>query len=182
MTRFLTPDFELTPKGQRVARWLTGIYGFLVALMCFLPQDVFPEVKEVSTPGIMQIGRLYILPVPFNSLVNANQVESPLDYFWILLQNVANIFLLFPLVLGLLFLFPKWRSWQKALLYSFYISLTIECTQLLIDLLIDAKRVFEVDDLWTNALGGLLAYVVYMGLKKAIKRFSKNVSPDLHEH
>ncbi|MGT2667409.1 VanZ family protein [Streptococcus rifensis] len=169
MTRFFKPDFELTHKGEEIVRWLTSIYGFLVALMCFLPQDVFPEVKEVSTPGIMQIGRLYILPIPFNSFVNANQVESPLDYFWILLQNAANVFLLFPLVLGLLFLFPKWRSWQKALLYSFYISLSIECTQLLLDLLIDAKRVFEIDDLGTNALGGLLAYGVYEGLKKAYK-------------
>jgi glycopeptide antibiotics resistance protein len=44
---------------------------------------------------------------------------------------------------------------------AFLISLGIECTQLLIDLLWDANRVFEIDDLWTNALGGVVAFACY---------------------
>lgn len=173
MRSLVTADFELTTLGRKVVGSLALFYGLLVALMCFLPQDLFPKVKEVSTPGIIQIGRLYILPIPFNSLVNAGEVTSPLDFFWILLQNISNIFLLFPLVLGFVFLFPKWRSWQKALLYSFCISLWIESTQLVLDLLMDAKRVFEIDDLWTNALGGLLAYGVYLRLGKFYKKLKR---------
>ena len=53
--------------------------------------------------------------------------------------------------------------------YSFYLSLFIECTQLLLDLLINAERVFEVDDLWTNTLGGVLAYGTYLLNKKYVK-------------
>lgn len=37
-------------------------------------------------------------------------------------------------------------------------SLSIEVTQILLDLLINANRVFEIDDLWTNTLGGYLAW------------------------
>ncbi|MGG6495876.1 UNVERIFIED_CONTAM: VanZ family protein, partial [Bacteroidetes bacterium 56_B9] len=48
-------------------------------------------------------------------------------------------------------------------------SLFIECTQLLLDLLIDAQRVFEVDDLWTNTLGGVLAYGLYRLIVKGWK-------------
>ncbi|CYU21932.1 glycopeptide antibiotics resistance protein [Streptococcus suis] len=52
--------------------------------------------------------------------------------------------------------------------YSFCISLFIECTQLLLDLLIDAQRVFEIDDLWTNTMGGILAYFTYSLIKRGI--------------
>lgn len=31
--------------------------------------------------------------------------------------------------------------------------------QVLLDLLFDANRVFELDDLWTNTLGAYLAYL-----------------------
>ena len=53
--------------------------------------------------------------------------------------------------------------------YSFGLSLFIECTQLLLDLLINAERVFEVDDLWTNTLGGVLAYGTYLLMMKYVK-------------
>ena len=53
--------------------------------------------------------------------------------------------------------------------YSFGLSLFIECTQLLLDLLINAERVFEVDDLWTNTLGGVLAYGTYLLIMKYVK-------------
>ena len=37
--------------------------------------------------------------------------------------------------------------------------LWIECSQVLLDLLFNANRVFELDDLWTNTLGAYLAYL-----------------------
>ncbi len=49
----------------------------------------------------------------------------------------------------------------RAIKLAFYLSLSIELTQIVLDLLIDANRVFELDDLWTNTLGGLLAYLTY---------------------
>ena len=69
----------------------------------------------------------------------------------------------------LLFLRGEWRSLKAVLSYTFCFSLFIECTQLLLDLLIDAQRVFEVDDLWTNTLGGVLAYGLYRLIVKGWK-------------
>ena len=56
---------------------------------------------------------------------------------------------------------------------AFALSLTIELGQVILDLLIDANRVFELDDLWTNTLGGLVALVVYRLLVKLIQTHLK---------
>ena len=86
---------------------------------------------------------------------------------------MTNIFLLSPLVLGLLALYPRFRSWQKVLVATLVMSLTIEVGQVILDLLIDANRVFELDDLWTNTLGGLVALGVYHLLVKLIQTHFK---------
>lgn len=48
----------------------------------------------------------------------------------------------------------------------FLVSLGIECTQLILDFFFDFNRVFEIDDLWTNTLGGYLAWLLYKRLHK----------------
>lgn len=167
---FFQADGELTFLGRKVTKLLVGLYTLVIAFMCFMPQSIYPKYKEFSTPGIVQIGRIYLLPTPFNTLVNGHKVESLSDFFWVVLQNASNVFLLYPLVLGLVFLFPSWRNWKVVLCNSFLLSLTIECTQLVLDLLIDAGRVFEIDDLWTNSLGGLLAYWTYIFAMKFLHK------------
>ncbi|MGT2911639.1 VanZ family protein [Streptococcus cameli] len=169
MTDWLETNGELGKKGKLVMNALVRLYLVAIGLMCFLPQWVFPNPKETPTPGIIQIGRFYLLPTPFNTLVNGDKIDSFSDLFWVVLQNVSNVFLLYPLVLGLLFLKPSWRNWKIVLRNSFFMSLFIECTQLLLDGLFDAQRVFEIDDLWTNSLGGLLAFWTYLLLQKYLK-------------
>ena len=166
---FLQKNGELTPLGQRWTKIMAGAYALAIVCMCFLPQSWYPQYKDFETPGIVQIGRLYLLPTPFNSIVNGDQVDSLYELWLIILQNLTNIFLLYPLVLAFLFLFEKWRSLRAVMWYSFGLSLLIECTQLLLDLLINAERVFEVDDLWTNTLGGVLAYGTYLLIMKFVK-------------
>ena len=56
---------------------------------------------------------------------------------------------------------------------AFALSLTIELGQVILDLLIDANRVFELDDLWTNTLGGLVALGAYRLLEKLIQTHFK---------
>lgn len=58
------------------------------------------------------------------------------------------------------------RKTKKVLLFSFLVSLGIECTQLILDFFFDFNRVFEIDDLWTNTLGGYLAWLLYKRLHK----------------
>lgn len=169
MTKFFHKNAQLTPLGRKIIAFLATIYALVISFLCFLPQHIFPNLKGFSTPGIFQIGRFYFLLTPLNSLVNGREVHTVTGFFYLFLQNISNIFLLFPLVLALIFLFKTWQSKKAVVLYSFCISLGIECTQLLLDGLIDAGRVFEVDDLWANTLGGLLAYLFYIHIQKVLK-------------
>lgn len=119
----------------------------------------------METPGIQHFGRIVVLLIPLNSLMNIGQITSVLQLIKVILQNVANIFLLSPLIFQLLWLWPWLRNRKRVLLFGFSMSLWIECSQVMLDLLFDANRVFEVDDLWTNTLGAYLAYLVFCYLK-----------------
>ena len=143
--------------------WLGVIvYSILVGIMCFIPQPQL--ISGVETPGIQHFGRVVVLLIPFNSLVNLGQVDSLRELVWVFLQNGMNIFLIFPLIFQLLYLVPALRQTKRVILLSFAISLGIESTQVILDLLINANRVFEIDDLWTNTLGGYLAWKLYQFL------------------
>ena len=157
-SNLLKTDGELTVRGRTFLTWGSMFYIFLLCLMCFLPQ--VPE-KGMETPGIQQFGRIVVLLIPFNSFINLGQITSFFQLVKVFVQNLMNIFLLSPLIFQLLWLFPKLRSTKRLLFVSFAISLFIECTQILLDILIDANRVFEIDDLWTNTLGGYLAFLLY---------------------
>ena len=117
-------------------------YSICIVYFCFTPQEHSPV--GVETPGIQHLGQLS----------------------WIFLQNILNVFLLFPLIFQLIYLFPNLRKTKRVFLFSFLVSLGIECTQLVLDFFFDFNRVFEIDDLWTNTLGGYLAWLLYKQLHK----------------
>lgn len=165
LNNLLKTDGELTVKGRTFLTWGSIFYILLLCLMCFLPQ--VPE-KGMETPGIQQFGRIVVLLIPFNSFINLGQITSFFQLIKVFVQNIMNIFLLSPLIFQLLWLFPKMRSAKRVLFASFSMSLFIECTQILLDILIDANRVFEIDDLWTNTLGGYLAFLFYKFLVKQL--------------
>ena len=137
-------------------------YSICIVCFCFSPQPQLPT--GVETPGIQHLGRLVFLLTPFNSLWKLGEVTSLLQLFWIFLQNALNILLLFPLIFQFLYLSPSLRETKKVIFLSFLLSLGIECTQLVLDFFFDFNRVFEIDDLWTNTLGGYLAWVLYRKL------------------
>lgn len=95
MRKLFQADGNLTKLGRRTGTTLAGVYALAIVLLCFLPQTWYPQYKDFSTPGIIQIGRLYLLPTPFNSIVNGNKVDSLGDFGWIILQNATNIFFSF---------------------------------------------------------------------------------------
>ncbi|MCY7232908.1 hypothetical protein C6A33_00990 [Streptococcus anginosus] len=169
LNNLLKTDGELTVKGRTFLTWGSIFYILLLCLMCFLPQ--VPE-KGMETPGIQQFGRIVVLLIPFNSFINLGQITSLYQLIKVFVQNVMNIFLLSPLIFQLLWLFSNLRNTKRVLSVSFAISLFIECTQILLDILIDANRVFEIDDLWTNTLGGYLAFLFYKFLVRQLSNKS----------
>lgn len=152
----------MTKKRELILRLGVAVYSLCIVCFCFTPQPQLPT--GVETPGIQTFGRLVFLLTPLNSLWNLGEVTSLLQLFWIFLQNALNILLLFPLVFQLLYLYPNLRKTKKILFLSFLLSLGIECTQLVLDFFFDFNRVFEIDDLWINTLGGYLAWVLYRKL------------------
>lgn len=152
----------MTKKRESILRLGVAIYSLCIVCFCFTPQPQLPT--GVETPGIQTFGRLVFLLTPLNSLWNLGEVTSLGQVIWIFWQNILNVFLLFPLVFQLLYLLPSLRKTKGVLLLSFLLSLGIECTQLVLDFFFDFNRVFEIDDLWTNTLGGYLAWVLYRKL------------------
>ena len=154
----------MTKKRELILRLGVAVYSICIVCFCFTPQPQLPT--GVETPGIQTFGRLVFLLTPLNSLWNLGEVTSLLQLFWIFLQNALNILLLFPLIFQLLYLMPGLRNTKKVIWFSFLLSLGIECTQLVLDFFFDFNRVFEIDDLWTNTLGGYLAWLLYKLLHK----------------
>ena len=152
----------MTKKRELILRLGVAVYSLCIVCFCFTPQPQLPT--GVETPGIQTFGRLVFLLTPLNSLWNLGEVTSLGQVIWIFLQNILNVFLLFPLIFQLLYLMPGLRNTKKVILFSFLLSLGIECTQLVLDFFFDFNRVFEIDDLWTNTLGGYLAWVLYRKL------------------
>lgn len=161
-------DFELTKFGKRVITSLVFLYLIFLVVLCWSPQNW--GISPVQTPNIFKVGRLVFLLVPFNSFLSLGELDTFWQLFWVIGQNIANIFLLFPLIFCLLVLFPRLRYSKMIVRVSFLISLTIEVVQLILDFLINANRVFEIDDLWTNTLGGYLALISFQCLMRLVRR------------
>lgn len=78
------------------------------------------------------------------------------------ITTVGNFLLLLPLSFYFLILFGKFRWNSLSVTFmGFAISLSIECTQLLYDLITGyAYRGFDVDDLMLNTLGVFIGYLI----------------------
>ena len=70
------------------------LYSLCIVCFCFTPQPQLPT--GVETPGIQTIGRLVFLLTPFNSLWSLGEVTSPIQLFWIFLQNALKCPLALP--------------------------------------------------------------------------------------
>ena len=76
------------------------------------------------------------------------------------LKNVLGNVLLFLLYCFFTSYYLKEKKWWPILILTLIVSLTIETTQLMIG------RVFDIDDILLNAIGGMLGHYLYNGLLK----------------
>ncbi|EFQ56751.1 VanZ family protein [Streptococcus downei] len=164
-------EAELTATGRRLVYFLIAGYSLCLLYLCFSPQPI--GLKDVDTPNIHYWGQVPYLLVPFNSFVSIGKLDTFKKLFWVIGQNFSNLLLLTPLVLGILALKPTWRRWPLVLAMSFGMSLGIETTQVILDWLFNANRVFEVDDLIFNSLGGLLALGLVPVVKFLVRKIKK---------
>lgn len=170
------------------------IYSFVLYLLTIyflviLPLPSIEEVREMTTP-IMNL-------VPFSFVVDFIKetplvLSDPSTYILALKHSsvyvvVFNIFMTIPFGMYLRYYYKC--SFKKTILLSFLLSLFFEITQLtgLYFIYPRAYRLFDVDDLILNTLGGGVGYFVVALISKYLpsrekideetKELSKVVSP-----
>ncbi|WP_125151960.1 VanZ family protein [Clostridium rectalis] len=142
------------------------LYSFLLYMITsyYLVILPLPASRDIK---VLNVSKYYQL-IPFNFiqdfLKETNVVFSkPITYMYMLqerafLQIVFNILLFIPLGIYIRYYFRK--DLKRVILISFIISLFFEITQLtgLYGLYKYPYRLFDVDDLMLNTLGGIIGY------------------------
>lgn len=143
------------------------VYSFVFYLLCsyFLVNLPLPPIEEVRhyTSPTMQL-------IPFQSLRELTTYSSfvwdnPTTYMKAFNEPsmyliVFNIVLTIPFGMYLRYYFEC--TWKKTLLLTFLLTLSFECIQLsgLLGIYPRPYRLFDVDDLITNTMGGMIGYLI----------------------
>ena len=145
----------------------TIIYSFILYLIViyFLVILPLPPIEEVRNykNSFVQLEPFYALTYLHQHIhfdITDFSTYSNLfrnSYFY---QVIYNIFITIPFGIYLRYYFKC--NFKKTLLFSFLLSLFFELTQLsgLYGIYPRPYRIFDVDDLITNTLGGILGYLV----------------------
>lgn len=144
------------------------IFYFLAAfLLTMLP---LPDVRHNCS--VQSAGKSYYSLVPFqfvkDLLRETNVVwSSPATYVNLLkerafFQAFFNLLLLMPLGIYLRYFFQVRKAWWKALLIVFAVTLMYEVTQVtgIYGIYDCPYRLFDIDDLMLNTLGGILGFFI----------------------
>ncbi|MFT8373892.1 MAG: VanZ family protein, partial [Liquorilactobacillus satsumensis] len=81
---------------------------------------------------------------------------------------VGNLVMLIPLTLFVALLWENKATFKNMLTISFLTSLTIETSQLLLSAGYFERRLFDINDLLQNTLGGLLGFAVFVIVRKLV--------------
>jgi len=138
-------------KLNRLTYILLGVY--LIAIVWIL---LFKLGVHFSNMGI----RRSINLIPFSEPLILN---GKLDFS----EMIMNVLIFVPLGIYAGILFKRWIIGKK-LFFFFLISLIIEGLQFIL-----AVGVFDITDLITNTLGGIIGLMIYIGIEKAFRNSVK---------
>lgn len=162
--------------GDEILTNLFVIYLFLLIGITILPitiGEMSPYLQELSF-----IERCNISIVPFiDYFKGANYIGS------IIRNVVGNLVLLMPFILYICAKSEKSRDLKSATKITFLISLSIELTQLVMNIFgLTYIRVVHVEDLILNTLGGIIAWGIFKLIYRGkIKIMIDNTHPQLIE-
>ena len=138
-------------KLNRLTYILLGVY--LITIVWIL---LFKLGVHFSNMGI----RRSINLIPFSEPLILN---GKLDFS----EMIMNVLIFVPLGIYAGILFKRWIIGKK-LFFFFLISLIIEGLQFIL-----AVGVFDITDLITNTLGGIIGLMIYIGIEKAFRNSVK---------
>ena len=144
------------------------LYMLITYCLIILPLPS-PEKAQALRGHHMQLNPLnFIFDIIKNTKIDLNHPKSFLTIFnnWGFLTTIFNIFMTLPFGFYLRYYFQN--SLKQVLIKSFLLSLFFEHTQLsgLYFIYQGNYRLFDVDDLITNTLGGLLGFLLADTLAK----------------
>lgn len=138
------------------------LYLITAYFLVILPLPSISEVSEMTKSTVQLVPFSFIddikniLQIPIDNIQNIlNVINNPQVY-----TIIFNLLLLVPFGIYLRYYFKK--KCFKTTIYSFLLSLFFELTQLsgLYGIYPRPYRLFDVDDLIINTLGGLLGYLI----------------------
>lgn len=156
------------------------VYSFILYLIAayflvILPLPTLEEVMNYTTPTMQLIPFDFITDIIRASIFTWNDPSTYINlitdkHFY---QVFYNLILLLPFGIYLKYYFNC--SFKKTVLYSFLLSLFFELTQLsgLYFIYPRGYRLFDVDDLLINTLGGALGYSIALLLLKFLPNRKK---------
>lgn len=151
------------------------VYSFILYLLTIyflviLPLPSFEEVLQMEAPKVRLIPFTFIMDIIRES---SFQLSQPNTYLKALCEPciytvVFNLFMTIPFGMYLRYYFKC--DLKKTIKFSFLLSLFFELTQLtgLYFIYPKAYRVFDVDDLIINTLGGVCGYYIMPFFKKVL--------------
>ncbi|MFU1797866.1 VanZ family protein [Paenibacillus azoreducens] len=156
------------------------LYLFLLYVMNAFFLVILPLPSSRHNAALAS-GALQLIPLNFvNDILRETSVvpSQPSTYLHLLkerafLQVVFNILLTVPFGMMLRYYFRT--GWARAFAFSFLLSLFFEVTQLtgIYGLYDHPYRVFDVDDLIMNTLGGICGYLAAEWLARFLPRIEK---------
>lgn len=128
-----------------------------VFFLVIMPLPDVEVVAQMTGPSTQLIPFRFISDI----ISEASTGNKPIYLNAAVLQVVFNIIMTIPFGMYLRYYFKF--SFKKTLLFSFLLSLFFELTQLsgLFFIYPRAYRLFDVDDLMVNTLGGVLGYLIF---------------------
>ncbi|MEA1959803.1 MAG: VanZ family protein [Bacillota bacterium] len=145
---------SLHKGGSRTTLWHeTGLVIFMLYLIGLASQAIIPHSISLNFfSGSVNL-------IPFHVFVDAWR-EANLNHNFepLIISLAGNIGIFMPMGFFIPLLWR--RTFKQTVLISFFASLTIEVCQL------PQSRCSDIDDLWMNALGGLIGWFVYFLLNR----------------
>ncbi len=154
-------------KYGSISKWRTFIiYSFILYLLCSVFLVILPLPRKDAVSSL-NIAKYQLKPFNFiNDFLNSNFKYDSLASYVALIkkpffyQIFYNILLVIPFGVYLRYYYKC--NFFKTILFSFLLSLLFETTQLtgIFGIYSRNYRLFDVDDLLFNTLGGFIGYII----------------------
>lgn len=154
--------FGAIPFLKSVLCYSFVLYLLTAYLMVILPLPKISEVAKYTGSTMQLVPFKFLKDISLTTNLDISNMNSILNFLnaSTVYTVLFNVLLTLPFGIYLRYLFEK--KWYHALIYSFFLSLFFELTQLsgLYGIYPRPYRLFDVDDLIVNTTGGFLGFII----------------------